>query len=93
MLVNQAYRRTDSEFLRTMLSDIANAISLAQQNTSIQFLPANMKEAFVSGIQKCQAHMCRLAWEYYSENDVPEDQPDLLRTVIEYHYMQGDETE
>lgn len=93
LLVNQAYRRTDSQQLRTMLSDINNAISLAQQNAAIQYLPAAMKEAFVQGLQKCMAHVCTQAWDYYTDHDVPEDQDALLRIIVEHHYLQGDEIE
>lgn len=91
MLVNQAYRRTDSQEVRTMLSDISAAVGLARQNAAIQYLPANMKEAFVAGIQKCMSTVCELAWAYYMEHDVPEDQEALLRIVVEYHFLQGDD--
>lgn len=91
MLVTQTFKRSDDAYTRTMLSDISNAVGLAQQNTAIQFLPANMKEAFISGIQKCLSHICEMAWDWYTDHDVPEDQPALLRTVVEYHYLQGDE--
>lgn len=90
MLVNQAIRRNDDDNLRVQLYDVANAIDLASQNTAIQFLPASMKGAFIDGLEECLKTVCSLAWDYYSERDVPEDQDRLLRTIVEYHYLQGD---
>lgn len=88
-LVTQSYRRTDNDEVKTFLTDVINGLNIAQQNTAVKFLPVSMKETLVEGIERALASICDLAWDYYTEHDVPEDHPNLLRTIVEYHYFKG----
>ena len=89
ILVTQSYRRTDNTEAQTALGDVINGLNVAQQNTAVKFLPITMKEVLVQGIDKALIIFCDLAWDYYMDHDVPEDQFELLRLIVEYHYLKG----
>lgn len=88
-LVTRTIQRLEEPEPKTWLMDVINALSVAMQNTAVQYLPNTMKETLVEGITNCLAEVCDLAWDYYTTHDVPENQDTLLRTIVEYHYCKG----
>lgn len=74
------------------LEDTVSAIYMVQANTALQYIPNNMKEAIIGGLDDALGAICNEAWDYYSQNDVPEvtsETEPLLRTIVEYHYEKG----
>lgn len=91
-LVTQSLNRVDDANAQTMLIDVLNGVNVAQQNAAIKFLPATMKEVLVEGLEGALTRIADVAWDYYSEHDVPENQHDVLRTLVEYHLFKGSVT-
>lgn len=91
-LVTQSLNRVDDANAQTMLIDVLNGVNVAQQNAAIKFLPATMKEVLVEGLEGALTRIADVAWDYYSEHDVPENQHNVLRTLVEYHLFKGSVT-
>lgn len=91
-LVTQSLNRVDDDNAKTYLMDVLNGVNVAQQNAAIKFLPASMKEVLVEGIENALTRVSDVAWDYYSEHDVPLEQEKLLRTLVEYHLFKGSVT-
>ena len=74
------------------LEDTLSAIYTVQANVGLKNLPNNMRETLLDGLEESLAAICAEAWDYYSENDIPEvtaETEPLLRTIVEYHYEKG----
>ncbi len=91
-LVTQSLSKTENDTAKTYLLDVLNGISVAQQNASIRYLPASMKNILVEGLDNALSVIADDAWNYYSENDVPMEHKDILRTIVEYHLFKGSVT-
>lgn len=90
-LVTRTMSRLKDETPKARLTDVVAGIMAAQTNTAVANLPAAMRDTLVAGIDEALSLICDLAWDYYTDNDVPEDEDSvpLLRTVVQYHYERG----
>lgn len=91
-LILSVIERIDNDNIvaKVKLNDVYSALFLASQNKGVEYLPSAMKETITSGINDALCAVSDTAWDYYTTRDVPIDQDALLRIVVQYHYLRGE---
>lgn len=84
-------RVADVPMAPTICDDVVMGISVVRNNQTIQFVPQDIRDTLIQGLQDCLAQVCAAAWSYYCDTDVPisDETIPLLRTIVAYHFNKG----
>lgn len=84
-------RMTEQQLVIVRCNDVVGAIDIAQRRKDMLNLTQRMRDIIVSGLHDCLDTVCDVAWDYYTEHDVPisDDTIPLLTSLVTNHFNRG----